>query len=76
MVRINHQSSESPSLVDSDVRRTQEIVPNKAAQATHRRIGNEHDYIRLKNEWLRLNPCASSEEITRAFRAIAHDLGI
>ncbi len=38
--------------------------------------GTYEDYNYLKNQWLHDNPCATSEEITRAFRAIANDLGI
>lgn len=46
------------------------------ARTRHRRLGLEYDYIQAKNDWLDMNPCASPEEIARAFRKIAHDLGL
>ena len=38
--------------------------------------GRYEDYERLKKEWLHQNPCAGPEDITRAFRKIADELGI
>ena len=48
----------------------------KANPELARKRGLHEDYSRLKNEWIRDNPCASPEEITKASRKIADELGI